>query len=145
MSRRSRVQRLPKQEMPQVPLERPGRLRTLICILALTTLLLVTHQLWRLKYSPGAKSKDVVNSAAPAAPPTMGMQAYPDPQHGSDIVDAGNKEELLGVQFDDDGEMDLATMQRMLDILYKRPQNPEGYDSVDGDATEYRFRKKVEH
>ena len=112
-------------------------------ILLCTTLLLIAHQILRVKYSSAAKAKTRVNSVAPAAPPAS-VQEYPDMSRDSDKKDGSSKEELLEVQFDEEGEMDLATMQRMLDILYKRPHNPEGYESVDGDATEYRFRKKVD-
>ena len=43
---------------------------------------------------------------------------------------------------DEDGEIDLATMQRMLDILYKKPHDPEGYESLETDnQNQYRFRK----
>jgi len=60
---------------------------------------------------------------------------------GSSAQAVSNEEGMLEAQFDDEGEVDLATMQRMLDILYKRPNNPEGFESVGGDASAYRFRK----
>ena len=52
-------------------------------------------------------------------------------------------EQYLPVQFDEQGEMDMGTMERMLDILYKRPNDMEGYESMEAEPGSYRFRKKA--
>lgn len=52
-------------------------------------------------------------------------------------------EQYLPVQFDEQGEMDMGTMERMLDILYKRPNEMEGYESMEAEPGSYRFRKQA--
>ena len=52
-------------------------------------------------------------------------------------------EQYLPVQFDEQGEMDMGTMERMLDILYKRPNDMEGYESMEAEPGSYRFRKQA--
>ena len=47
------------------------------------------------------------------------------------------------MQFDEQGEMDMGTMERMLDILYKRPNDMEGYESMEAEPGSYRFRKQA--
>lgn len=137
MSRRSRVQRTPARAAPAPAPERTSRMRTLLWVLAFTTVLFVAHQVWRV-YNASAKSQ------TPTAGPITGMapvqQEHPAAP-GTPAQVVANEEGMLEVQFDDEGEVDLATMQRMLDILYKRPNNPEGFESVGGDASAYRFRK----
>lgn len=115
---------------------RPSRLRPLLFILALTTLALVAHQYWRL--NGRASPQDLV---------ARGMQKVQSFMHtttatkDSDSTESSEKDQIP-VQFDEDGELDLATMQRMLDILYKQPSDPEGYESLEtNDKNEYRFRK----
>lgn len=62
-------------------------------------------------------------SRVPAPPPTSDKQYLP-------------------VQFDEQGEMDMGTMERMLDILYKRPNDMEGYETMETEPGSYRFRKQ---
>lgn len=56
---------------------------------------------------------------------------------------ATSDEQYLPVQFDEQGEMDMGTMERMLDILYKRPKDMEGYESMEAEPGSYRFRKQA--
>lgn len=100
----------------------PNRLKWLLGILAVTTLLLVVQQLYRL------------GRHTPVTSPSRGTTAPVAQDEGS-----------LPVQFDEDGELDLGTMERMLDILYKRPTEMEGYEALDTAPGSYRFRKQAEH
>lgn len=106
------------------------RLKWLLTLLAITTLLLVAQQLYRLRrYTP------LVHRSAPLAP-LSAVNTAPVP-----VQEEGN----LPVQFDEDGELDLGTMERMLDILYKRPTEMEGYEALDTAPGSYRFRKQAGH
>ncbi|KAI3620677.1 hypothetical protein CBS9595_002644 [Malassezia furfur] len=119
-------------EMPQFTARR-SRLRPLLIVLAVTTLALVAHQFWRLhgRSTPSAAFRRAKNEVGSVVTEQYGTN--PSTEGGSD---------RLPVQFDEDGEIDLATMQRMLDILYKKPRDPEGYESLEtNNKNEYRFRK----
>ncbi|WFD35010.1 hypothetical protein MCUN1_001856 [Malassezia cuniculi] len=157
MSKRSRVQRKPVPAAPAMQTERPDRLRTLLFILACTTVLLVAHQLWRLN---GGVARSFKNDASPApaaarapaavvgadagvgapaaaaatsavgAPVAAAAVGAPVAAVGAPAAAVGtpapaypdedSEDDLLEVQFDEDGEIDLGTMQRMLDILYRQ-------------------------
>ncbi|WFD18814.1 hypothetical protein MCAP1_001025 [Malassezia caprae] len=108
---------------PRANVSSQNRLKWLLGILAITTLLLVAQQLYRLKRHASETSPASV-AVAPAA-----------------VQDEGS----LPVQFDEDGELDLGTMERMLDILYKRPTEMKGYEALDTAPGSYRFRKQADH
>ena len=107
---------------PRAYASSPNRLKWLLAILAVTTLLLVAQQLYRLRRH------------APVPPTSTAMAPAVTHEEGN-----------LPVQFDEDGELDLGTMERMLDILYKRPTEMEGYEALDTAPGSYRFRKQAEH
>ncbi|WFC94887.1 hypothetical protein MBRA1_001525 [Malassezia brasiliensis] len=118
--------------MPQFT-PRRSRLRPLLIVLAITTLALLVHQFWRLygRSTPNIAFRRAKNEVGSIVTEHYDMD--PLSEEGSD---------RLAVQFDEDGEIDLATMQRMLDILYKKPRDPEGYESLEtSNKNEYRFRK----
>ncbi|WFD42963.1 hypothetical protein MPSI1_001614 [Malassezia psittaci] len=119
--------------------KRPSRLRPLLIVLTLTTFALLAHQFWRMygRSSPlqqakrHGKEQSMMTYSASA---DLAHMSHPESEVAKD---------RLAVQFDEDGEIDLATMQRMLDILYKKPQNPEGYSSLETeDKNQYRFLKQ---
>lgn len=120
-----------------VPKSGTGRLRTLLVVLGITTLFVVAHQVWRLF----GKSATAVWTAPSDASTTPAVPGAHPAAPGISLGEAGD----IAVQFEEDGEMDLATMQRMLDILYKGPRKPEGFESVDtADEGTYRFRKEAD-
>lgn len=94
-------------------------MRTLLWILAITTLLLIVQQYYRWRQGSVA------------------------PFHGWSST-TSETESMLPVQFDENGELDLGTMERMLDILYKRPQEMDGYEALDAEEGAYRFRKQTQ-
>lgn len=158
---RARHQRVPAKSAPprdeRTSLQGQSRLRRLLWLLAFTTVLLILHQAWRLNTKrasaldvlrgklkdtasvPARTASHVAPGVTPAAAPATD-DSTPGTVPGSRDVPA----DMLQVQFDDDGEMDLGTFQRMLDILYKRPVDPEGLEPMDSDATEYRFRRPAD-
>lgn len=123
----------------------PRRLQSLLYILVATTVILVGYQVARFYYrgngalssqSAWTKAKYGANNAANSvgdartkvnklAPEggALGAPALVPGQEASDSLDELRKrlgsEGELDAQFDDDGNLDLATIQRMLDILYK--------------------------
>ncbi|PKI85824.1 hypothetical protein MVES1_000309 [Malassezia vespertilionis] len=119
--------------------ERSNKLRTLLIIFAITTIALAGFQFLRLRTM---RSKRV--QIRTAAPPSA-MVAQVAQSEKLSPVEPGTEGEVE-VQFDETGELDLGTMQRLLDIMYRGPKDPEGYKSVeqDVDAQEgaYRFRKE---
>lgn len=130
---RSRHERVPATGTRLTPRETipsgsQNRLRRLLVLLAVTTLLLLAYQVWRFQYK---RDVQLHNAHERSAADVMKTTAAPE-------TDGDN---VLPVQFDEDGEMDLGTLQRMLDILYKRPMDPEGLEKVDAGASEYHFRK----
>ena len=112
-----------------------SRLPHLLSILLLTTVLLVGLQALRFyyrgptafrpleawtkaKYSSLTNSNQPSSASAPAAPAIVPGQGVVD----HDVVEDGDEMDgELEAQFDDDGNLDMATVQRMLDLLYKRP------------------------
>lgn len=120
---------------PQPVQTKPSRLRTLLLLLAVTTVLLIAHQAWRL-HRRSAPRAPLPSSRPADMPLTSSDHIHQD----ASLVQPDDP--TVPVQFDENGEMDLATMQRMLDILYKGPRDPEGYQSLDTkNQGEYRFRK----
>ena len=118
--------------MPQFTARR-SRLRPLLIVLAITTLALLVHQFWRLhgRSTPSAMFRRATDEVG---------SVLTEPHSPDATTEEGS--DRLPVQFDEDGDIDLATMQRMLDILYKKPHDPEGYESLETDnQNQYRFRK----
>lgn len=109
------------------PIRSRDRLRVLLWILVVTTVLVIAQQALRWRYG---RLNWPVSSGAPEA------------DSGVDLSVAAD-ENMLPVQFDEDGELDLGTMERMLDILYKRPQDMDGYEALEADSGSYRFRKNA--
>lgn len=101
-----------------------SRLKWLLGLLAITTVLLMAQQLYR--FGRYASMPERAPSSAAMAPAV--------------VEDEGH----LPVQFDEDGELDIGTMERMLDILYKRPTEMEGYEALDTAPGSYRFRKQAD-
>lgn len=124
----------------------PFKLQSLLYILLATTILLVAYQLARFyyrghvalsplsawtktKYGAHDRASEVVdngrtkfNKLAPEGA-MPGAPALVPGQEATDSLDELRKklglEGELESQFDEDGNLDLATIQRMLDILYK--------------------------
>lgn len=126
----------------------PFRLQSLLYILLATTILLVAYQLARFYYrghvalsplSAWTKTKYGAHDTSGGAPivgdartkfnklapggAAPGSPALVPGQEATDSLEELRKklgiEGELDAQFDEDGNMDLATIQRMLDILYK--------------------------
>ncbi|KAN0066537.1 hypothetical protein ACQY0O_000631 [Thecaphora frezii] len=124
----------------------PTRLRSLLSVLLLTSVLLVGLQLVRFyyrgasslsplsawtkaKYASGsdiassASNVDMGASAFHPAAPEGAQPGAPALVPGLEVVDhdvyVAQEEGELEVQFDEDGNMDMATAQRMLDLLYR--------------------------
>ncbi|WFC98874.1 hypothetical protein MYAM1_001607 [Malassezia yamatoensis] len=119
--------------------KRPSRLRPLLIVLALTTFALLAHQFWRM-YGRSSPLQQFHRHGK-----EQSMMAYTDSEDLAHMTvpESEVAKDRVAVQFDEDGEIDLATMQRMLDILYKKPQNPEGYSSLETeDKNQYRFLKQ---
>lgn len=127
----------------------------LLFILALTTIALIAQQMWRLFHGHALLKRAVRRATTPQVHHT-GMAMVPvsessvskEPQSAKSSEPAVDPsligtEGMLEVQFDDEGELDMGTMERMLDILYKRPKEMKGYEAIPGEnENEYRFRKK---
>ena len=156
---RARHQRVPARNAPprdeRTSLQGQSRLRRLLWLLAFTTVLLILHQAWRfnkkrvsavdvlrgkVQDTASVAARTASNAAPSVTPAATSDDSTPGTVPGSRDVPP----DMLQVQFDDDGEMDLGTFQRMLDILYKRPVDPEGLEPMDSDATEYRFRRPAD-
>lgn len=124
MARHTRIQPGQSARVPEKVQTGGGRrLRLLLWILAATTAVLIAQQVYR--YTHKGTTKLHTQSARSGVEATLGEEGY------------------LPVQFDDEGELDMGTLERMLDILYKRPKEMEGYETVDTDEGSYRFRKKA--
>lgn len=115
-----------------------GRLRTLLLVLVVTTLIVGTHQVWRL-YQQATPLPAALSRSATEAKSAVDAYLARDTVKDTPGAESGT----LPVQFEEDGELDMATMQRMLDILYQRPAEREGYEKLETDNKhEYRFRKE---
>ncbi|WFD26210.1 hypothetical protein MNAN1_001187 [Malassezia nana] len=83
---------------PRIRTPPSNRLKCLLTLLAITTLLLVAQQLYRLR-----RHNPLQHCTAPLAP-SSAVHTAPVP-----VEEEGN----LPVQFDEDGELDLGTMERV--------------------------------
>ncbi|PWN49579.1 hypothetical protein IE53DRAFT_136710 [Violaceomyces palustris] len=126
--------------------QQPSRLRSLLSLLLLTTILLIGLQTWRLFRGTGSldalkqwtKAKyettssiafkaadqgftgfNKLKSASGKGENTVGSATAPVSGKTTGSEDGDEKGSLLDVQYDDDGDFDQATIQRMLDILYR--------------------------
>lgn len=165
MSRHKRIvpgqQEGPAQAPRPIP-EQNHRLRMLLWILTATTIALIAQQLMRWKIMGSNKVTDLLYAReAPPSAGKAGVDMNSVAGHASvsapaiDLVktetdDTGpvqtgvsQEEQYLPVQLDDDGELDMGTMERMLDILYKRPDEMEGYEAMEAEPGSYRFRKET--
>lgn len=164
MPRHKRIvpgQQVPVQAPRPIP-EQNRRLRMLLWILTATTIALFAQQLMRWKTMGSNKVTDLLyarevspstdkagidmNSVAGDANvgvPAIDLVKTETDDTGPVQTRVSQEEQYLPVQLDDDGELDMGTMERMLDILYKRPDEMEGYEAMEAEPGSYRFRKET--
>ncbi|WFD32351.1 hypothetical protein MSPP1_003396 [Malassezia sp. CBS 17886] len=142
MASSTRHRRVPASDTAQTaqaaePISRSGppRLHRLLWVLAISTFVFVAFQVWRLQ-SSYASLQQVKAWITPSSHNIMveGLEEL--------VEDGQDADGSLEMQFDEDGAIDLATMQRMLDVLYKGPNRKEGYENLDADEASYRYKKE---